>query len=830
MNGKYRRWCHLVALILIGFFIAACEGDDGAAGAAGAAGPAGATGADGPAGPPGTGLDPLEAAKVEACATCHGDVGEEKHQSEYDKYVDASTLALTINNVTSVADGAGTFTVTVDFSITDNGMPLIEGPGLASMDQKRFYAVQYDSATGQYLNSTSLHQITSGSFTNVVAGAAPGDYVLTRTTRPYAPETPLAPFDGAQVYGYIARGALLEHAGDAGSELPSGTHVHLYDDVSNTAMAFGTAAAADPNSYVSAANVAGCEKCHGTPYMKHGYRNPIVAGLPDFGSCKSCHYDDRNGGHRDWQYMVDQPFNWATGVALAAGEYDYKAKLMNDVHMAHAMEFPFPQSMANCATCHEGKLTQILDNSNFVPETCLSCHPVKGTDAWPETATADEGVYHQGHRAPPFEYLWAELGVEGFHDVVATPNCQACHGAGVAPPFNQLHSGYDEHISDDTGQRYADLFTVSIDQVTRSGDLLTVNFSSNDAAIVPELLVSFYGWDSKHYLVGGHERDANPACQGFRPGCNMEYVPESSGGSANPLFTEDAASVPGNWMVTADMAAWQLTKTDTIPVLIANGDVRKAEIILLPELDVGGEEVALNAVSKTFDLGTGAFVADYFHGANATVDMEKCNVCHDQLATTFHANSGRGGGGVQVCKNCHTTTFPGSHVEMGSRSIENYVHSIHSFQDFDIGDTFEIFDPVLAKRYDQHINHVFPNFTIRNCEACHLEGTFDVPDQSQSMPGVLAASDDVATWYVIVGGLAIEDPSGRNIGTVPEVVTGPASRACGACHRSRLINRDLAGDLAAFNAHTEAGGTFVENDAEDTVLFDIIYKIMSMFE
>jgi len=168
---------------------------------------------------------------------------------------------------------------------------------------------------------------------------------------------------------------------------------------------------------------------------------------------------------------------------------------------------------------------------------------------------------------------------------------------------------------------------------------------------------------------------------------------------------------------------------------------------------------------------------------------------------------------------------------MASRSIENYVHAIHSFQDFDPGSTFATFDEVDATRYNLHIGHVFPNFTIKNCEGCHNPGTYNVPDQSKTMPGVLSVSDNPATWYEMVGGLAVEKPAGRNIsGSVPEFVTGPASRACGACHRADLINPDLAGDLASFNAHTEAGGTFVENDAEDTVLFGVIDKIMSLFE
>ncbi|MEE8307429.1 MAG: hypothetical protein V3R81_09200, partial [Gammaproteobacteria bacterium] len=190
-----------------------------------------------------------------------------------------------------------------------------------------------------------------------------------------------------------------------------------------------------------------------------------------------------------------------------------------------------------------------------------------------------------------------------------------------------------------------------------------------------------------------------------------------------------------------------------------------------------------------------------------------------------------------TCRNCHAPVFPGSHVEMASRAVENYVHAIHSFQDFDPGDTFAVFDPVLAARYNQHVNHTFPNFTIKNCEACHKDGTFDVPDQSKSMPGALSRSDSVATWYTMesTGGkipsnIAVEDTAGRNIGTVAETVTGPASRACGGCHRAEFINVDDAGSLAAWNAHTEAGGTFVENDSDDTILFAIIDKIMSLFE
>jgi hypothetical protein len=107
------------------------------------------------------------------------------------------------------------------------------------------------------------------------------------------------------------------------------------------------------------------------------------------------------------------------------------------------------------------------------------------------------------------------------------------------------------------------------------------------------------------------------------------------------------------------------------------------------------------------------------------------------------------------------------------------------------------------------------------------------------MPGVQSTSFEVVTWYEMVPteapnnfprSIAIEDPAGRNIGTVASYVTGPASRACGGCHRGRLINDDAAGDLGSFNAHTQVNGTYVPNDPDDEVLYGVIDKIMSLFE
>jgi OmcA/MtrC family decaheme c-type cytochrome len=531
--------------------------------------------------------------------------------------------------------------------------------------------------------------------------------------------------------------------------------------------------------------------------------------------------------------MVDDPAAWA--ALLPAGttdpKYDYKANLMNDTHMAHAMEFPYPMTMANCVTCHEGKLTQILADEKFTGTTCKSCHPVEGKNAW---ASADE-PYAQPNRAPPFLELWTNEGLTAVHAGGIGIDCQACHSeaAGIARTFSELHTGYDATIYDATGTKYRDMAAnlISVTSVTKTGDVLDIKVGSPNVDIVPQVTVSFYGWDSKDFLVSCHTRDAN--------GNRMEKTI----GTDNPLFTEEADSVPGAWHVTLDLAAYtpaEGTGLDnmSIPDLITAGKVKQAEVAVLPKLVVDGIPVALNAPSMTVDVsadGVDQFVPNYFKGTAALVDETKCNACHDALATTFHTTrasdvnvegAGNRSGNIVVCRTCHVVTSGGSHLEMQSRSIDSYVHAIHSFQAFDSGD-IDFTDPVEAARYDLHVEHVFPNFTIRNCEACHVgpdvggKVVYNVPDQSKSMPARLSGSD---TWNV-----------DRNIGTVPTYVTGPASKACGGCHRANFITEDEAGELASWNQHTANGGYLVD-DSEATgandsgFVYDAIDKIMSMFE
>jgi len=228
--------------------------------------------------------------------------------------------------------------------------------------------------------------------------------------------------------------------------------------------------------------------------------------------------------------------------------------------------------------------------------------------------------------------------------------------------------------------------------------------------------------------------------------------------------------------------------------------------------DADGVTLALDAPSRTFDLAANAFDDEFYSPIVRVTDG--CENCHDALATTFHSPDR--GGNIVVCRLCHITKSGGSHLEMQSRSIDSYVHAIHSFQAFDIGD-IDFADPVQALHYEHHIEFPYPTHGITDCESCHNADTNNVPDQTKSLPGILSASDPINGWD-------------RKIGEVPEYVTGPASRACGGCHRAVVIKEDEAVELIVFNQHTKQGGYLVEGGEDATsTLGTVIDEIMAIF-
>jgi OmcA/MtrC family decaheme c-type cytochrome len=721
---------------------------------------------------------------VESCVICHPDAGA-KHQASYDELFQDGVIQVTDLKYAFAAPDKSTVT----FKMTKNGAPF----NAAQADSLAIYFAPYTGGKFQFdppadrlsLKASKPTYGADGSVTSVVTGTT----------------------DFSKVDGLVVVYGRDETVGS----LPARVSLNKYPFAALLETGKGV-------DYVSPANNAGCEKCHTTPYLKHGYIYGEVGGDPatDFYTCKACHLDNGTGGHFEWQLLVDNPM--AAAEFLAQGEegkltpeqeaqYAYNTSVMNDVHMSHAMEFPYPQSMSSCVTCHEGKLDMILTDANFKISTCKSCHPMTGAKAaakegedpaWDTTGLALKTIVPEA--------------IHGSMDLEKT-DCTTCHGEGkAAASFKQIHSGYDKMIYTADGLRYSDAISVTIDSASFAKDVLTFKFSGHQgkgvddldvATITPTVLIGLYGWDTKDYVIGPHERLIDDNKDGAIDSKDSRNL-EAEAGEKHPRITTVSAE-GGKWEFTADLSAWS--------DMIVTGTVKRVEIAVIPTLvDANGVTLALDAPSRTFDLGANKFADDSY---SPIVKVEGCETCHDALATNYHTPDR--GGNVVVCRLCHITKSGGSHLEMQSRSIDSYAHSIHSGQAFDVG-SIDFTDPVQALHYDEHIEFPYPMHGITNCESCHEADAYNVPDQSMSLPGLLSKSSELSG-------------RDRKIGTVPSFVTGPASRACGGCHRAAMINEDAASELLSFNQHTKQGGYLIDaTKGANDILMSVFDQIMANFK
>jgi OmcA/MtrC family decaheme c-type cytochrome len=722
--------------------------------------------------PPDPHVGAMISAEPESCSVCHKEAGA-KHQASYDE--------LYQDGVIQIADLAYRFaapdTSTVTFKMTKNGEPF----DARQADSLAIYFAPYTGTKFQF-------EPAAGRLSLKGALVYDGEGVITTSVT--------GTVDFSSVNGLV----VVYGADETVGNLPARIRQVKYP----FAALLETGAGVD---YVSAANNDGCEKCHTDPYLKHGYIYSQVNNDPatDFYTCKACHLDNGEGGHFEWQLMVDDPL---LAAAVLAGEveltaeqeeqYAYPTTLMNDVHMSHAMEFPYPQSMANCVTCHAGKLDATLADANFNVATCKSCHPVTGSE---EYETAEFA-------------LQTLLGSSRDHEDMDlnTEDCTRCHAEGEkAPTFRDIHSGYNKAIFTADGLRYSEAISVTIDNASFDGAILKVSFSAAEspdigrldvADILPTVMVGLYGYDTKDFIIGAHERLFDDNGDGVIDRNDQRAV-EFVVGEEHPRFTTEFAG-EGRWQVTADLSAWA--------DLYADGTVKRIEIAVMPELmNADDVQIALNAPSRTFDLAANGFVDDFYSPIAKVADG--CNNCHEALATTFHSPDR--GGNLVTCRMCHITKSGGSHLELQSRSLDSYTHAIHSFQAFDIGD-IDFNDPVQAMHYEHHIEFPFPTHSVTNCESCHYEGVYNVPDQSKSLPGLLSATDPVEA---------------RSIGTLPQYITGPAARACGGCHRAELIKEDAVSELVSLNQHMKREGYLINaGETPAATLATVIEQIMAYFK
>ncbi|MGE5603782.1 MAG: hypothetical protein ACM30E_12075, partial [Nitrososphaerales archaeon] len=322
---------------------------------------------------------PNVGATVETCQICHRRTGD-THQQFYDQLYQDGAIKITDVKYSFKANPD---TTTITFNMTKNGQPFDPTKELGKSDELSVYWVPFKDGKFQFEPARDRLSLKGKITSDGKGGVTSTLTELASTDKNYVDYTDVSNTPGAlAVYG---------RAGTQGT-IP-GTRVRQNQFPFAALLTTGSGV-----DYQSSANNAGCVKCHTDPYLKHGYIYAEVNGDPktDFITCKVCHLDNGEGGHYEWQLMVNDPtlaaeylkaaeISEEEAMKLLTPEQQkamaYNTSVMNDVHMSHAMEFPYPQSMANCVTCHEGKLDKILTDENMVGATCKSCHPVTGAKA-----------------------------------------------------------------------------------------------------------------------------------------------------------------------------------------------------------------------------------------------------------------------------------------------------------------------------------------------------------------------------------------------------------------------------------------------------------------
>lgn len=444
-------------------------GSDGSAGSNGTNGSNGINGTNGVNGTNGT--NALATPQLESCSVCHSTAGAE-HQAGYNQLYQDNVIVVT--NLTYTFDAVNGKDI-VSFKVTKAGVNV----SAWALQNSNIYFTGYDPATRQFNVAGDARLSIKGSGSGLTYDAGTNTSTSSKNS---VDNVSLTTKTGlVVVYGYDESSGVIP-----GSRVQQAKY--NYAALVNTGV-----------DYVSAANVAGCEKCHMKNYVKHGNIAGRVSrnDATGFYVCKSCHLDNGPGTDFIWQMLVDDP---VAAVAIENGgayttaqqtKYAYKTRLMNDVHMSHAMEFEYPQSMRNCNTCHEGKLDQILTDNNFTLETCKSCHPVTGSAQAEKTQPALADI---------IPHTWTSSTV-----------CSLCHtsgGSGIAPTFSTIHSGYDPVIYTSAGVKYSSAITVTINSVTRIDNThLSFAFTASGSAggvsaagITPTAMASYYGWDTKDFV------------------------------------------------------------------------------------------------------------------------------------------------------------------------------------------------------------------------------------------------------------------------------------------------------------------------------------------
>lgn len=541
------------------------------------------------------------------------------------------------------------------------------------------------------------------------------------------------------------------------------------------------------------------------------------------------------------------------GHTLAKQNYNYGGLVFNHVG--------YPQDLRNCTKCHDGSATSTLktaqgDNWKNAPSrvSCGSCHDginfATGTgvtlaDARAGRKTSTAGATGFAHSAGPqtddsaCAMCHKADTIDLNHLPVTPPSlASALHVAGgnansnaawiasntARLPVGAIAVSYDiKSVSRNSAKRPVIVFRLLQNGARKDLNVLA-STTANPLTGDKEIWDNFMGAPSVYFVFAvpqdGVTRpaDLNASASGYLK--NL-WNGTATGTGAGTLTGPDA-----DGYYTATLTG--VTVPDSA-VMLTGGvgySYNVSSALPLTQTNVAGYPVLPSPVGAANEIGgllvvapNAQKVATGYTGRRPIVEDKRCNACHQELGTfteeAFHGGQRNDG---TTCSWCHTPNRASSGWSVDST---DFVHAVHAGAKRKVQYTW-----YAKSATEGYWNIGYPG-VLKDCEACHLPGTYDFSATTSAdamanrlyrtvVTGTLASTSSTAYRYAAPQDATRANPvqpkyfdldraygSGfafnAGTGAITEaaattLVTSPTAAACFACHDSLQSRAHIEGN------------------------------------
>ena len=526
----------------------------------------------------------------------------------------------------------------------------------------------------------------------------------------------------------------------------------------------------------------------GTQYVNPNGGN-YARDLVTMEACNACHSSLVNHGHHfgsraDTRICVicHTVQNKRTDIAATdMTSFIHKIHMGEDLPIHEVVggidigHITYPQDQRNCTTCHKGK---DVNNWKTVPtrNACGSCHN-------------------------DFDFTTHKSGQTD------DTKCAGCH----FPDYViESHATIVKTANNPTIPTYVDSFSYEITEVTVDSTTRhpVIKFKPmlNGAAVAFNTdttgeMITGYTSSPSLYVFYARPQDGITAPADFNVSANVALKTVWTG-TASATTNSLSGAVDGVYTATLNGITVPADAVMVYGGIMSNG-FAKSEVTVAHDLNGDGDmldtavAIPYQSVSK---------VATGYTGRRAIVSNAKCNACHEMLGVKPYFHSGARND-APTCQVCHTPNRANRGWAVNSSS---FVHSLHASAKRSVPYTWHKSVDSTTGETTWTGEHITYPGLLRNCEECHISGTYDF-----AATATLGALENMLYTTVASGTSAYVEADAYRMS--PDVQTGviygaaysgattppteaasttlvssPISAACYSCHDTAIARAHMA--------------------------------------